>query len=313
MQKTLWMMLALAFSTGSLVAAPLIIYGKDDRQEAYLEKNATYRKLALSTAAMIDTSTIVESAGKVHFRADTLQDSFLHVCPSERFAAQETAAVCSGFLVAPDLLVTAGHCIKNTEDCSKFSWVFDYALKEGEEKTSVPTSSVYSCKSIVSRELTGEGAYGVFASFGGSSGGGTGGGTSTNDRSDLNDYAIIRLDRKVTDREVLKVRKSGKISVGEELVLSGYPSGLPLKIAAGGKVTTLRDKYFLATVDAFGGNSGSAVFNAKSGEVEGILVRGNKDYVFNFTKNCKEVNVSPDTTVNAEGITYITNISKFLP
>jgi hypothetical protein len=62
----------------------------------------------------------------------------------------------------------------------------------------------------------------------------------------------------------------------------GHPVGLPTKIAGG---ATVRDNspptHFLANVDAYGRNSGSPVFDAAGLRVEGLLVRGNPDFVLN--------------------------------
>ena len=40
--------------------------------------------------------------------------------------------------------------------------------------------------------------------------------------------------------------------------------------------------WFMANLDSFEGNSGSAVFNELTGEVEGILVRGKPDSIDNM-------------------------------
>ena len=50
----------------------------------------------------------------------------------------------------------------------------------------------------------------------------------------------------------------------------------------------------LASIDGFHGNSGSAVVNTHTLEVEGILVRGHKDFIYNARRKCAEVSVTPD-------------------
>jgi len=60
----------------------------------------------------------------------------------------------------------------------------------------------------------------------------------------------------------------------------GHPVGLPVKVAGDAKVRDASPRYFVMTdLDTFGGNSGSAVFNAKTKLIEGILVRGGTDFV----------------------------------
>ena len=66
--------------------------------------------------------------------------------------------------------------------------------------------------------------------------------------------------------------------------------------------------YFSSNLDTFGGNSGSAVFNADTGEVEGILVRGEADYVNDRRRGCKVPNQCSDGGCRGEEVTRITNI-----
>jgi hypothetical protein len=117
------------------------------------------------------------------------------------------------------------------------------------------------------------------------------------------DYAIIELDRD-TNREALKMRKFGRPFLGTQLVIVGHPLGLPMKAADMAtvklpneqemqelfKTIKLRKNYFTANLDSYGGNSGSPVFNKKTGKVEGILIQGADDFKFNMDKECLESN-----------------------
>lgn len=256
-----------------------VIYGEDNRQDVYASTNSAYVELSKSTAAMIDMGNLKSAPnGEVKIDAETLEDR--GVCAKERFSKQISAANCSGFLVAPNVLVTAGHCIRSEADCRSYKWVFDYKVDfEDQGAINVPASSVYSCKKIISRSLDGQ----------------------TKD-----DYAVIELDRKATDRRPLSFRRTGKIAKGASLVVIGHPTGLPTKIADGAKVRTLSTKFFVANLDTYGGNSGSAVFNTSTSEVEGILVRGDTDYV--QEGSCQVSNVCTDQACRGEDVTYITNI-----
>lgn len=269
----------------SLYASVKVIYGEDNRKDHY-EASQFHLDLANSTAAMISSSSVSVRGDKAVITGSTL--SSRGICSTERFADQITAASCSGFLVAPDLLVTAGHCIENASDCRRYSWVFDYAVKNpGDLETTrfeTDSSNVYECKRVIESVLT---------------------------RGTQDDYALIQLDRVVKDRTPLKVRRSGRIQEGDELVVIGHPSGLPSKIADGSTVRSLSGKYFTADLDTYGGNSGSAVFNARTGEVEGILVRGDTDYV-RSSRGCRVSNVIGQNAGRGEDVTYITNLSHLL-
>ncbi len=269
---------------GSVFAAAKgtkVIYGDDNRVDVINSTNSMYVELSKSTAAMISSNKIT-SAGKYEYklRGSSLQSRGM--CASERFAQQPTIANCSGFLVGEDLLVTAGHCIRSSSDCRSNRWVFDFKVDhDGQTSVNVPKTSVYKCKRVINTVLS---------------------------RSDDNDFALIQLDRKVTDRRVLDYRTSGRIAKKTPLVVIGHPTGLPTKIADGAYVKSLSGKYFSANLDTYGGNSGSAVFNANTGVIEGILVRGATDYVYDSSQGCRVSNVLGQHEGRGEDVTYITNI-----
>lgn len=281
--KKLMIGLSLVFAT-SLFAAPKsvkVIYGDDNRVDVYASDNPMYVELAKSTAAMISKYNLSEDGnGNTELKGGSLQSR--GICKSERFSHQITSASCSGFLVGPNLLVTAGHCVRSQNDCNRYKWVFDYAVENDTQKdVTVPTDSVYSCKRIINQVL---------------------------DNSVLNDFALLELDREVTDRRILDYRKQGKVQKGDKLVVIGHPSGLPSKIADDATVRSLSKNYFSANLDTYGGNSGSAVFNADTGVIEGILVRGATDYNYDSTRGCRVSNVINQNSGRGEDVTYITNI-----
>lgn len=257
-----------------------VIYGEDNRKDVFESTDSAFVELSKSTAAMISSSNLKAGrAGEVQISAGTLESR--GICEKERFSQQISAANCSGFLIAPNVLVTAGHCIKTQADCNSYKWVFDFKVDSSEQGTvNVETSDVYSCKKIISRSL---------------------------DQISKDDYAVIELDRK-SDRRPLTFRKKGKITKGTEIVVIGHPTGLPTKIADGAKVRSLSGKFFVANLDTYGGNSGSAVFNVKTSEVEGILVRGENDYVYDSALGCQVSNKCADNACRGEDVTYITNV-----
>ncbi|MAX65393.1 MAG: ankyrin repeat domain-containing protein [Bacteriovoracaceae bacterium] len=247
-----------------------IIYGVDDRTETY-QTSKRIQKLAGSTAGMIENKKIY--AVKKHFMLPPKDlGSEYGLCEQERFKDQSSAVICSGFLIGPDLLVTAGHCIKTQARCDAVSWVFDYKIqaKTGKADILIPSKNVYKCKKLIESKLTGSGQY-------------------------KQDYSVVQLDRVVEGREPLKYRLQGdsKVANGTELLVIGHPSGLPQKVTLNGKIFNNSSNHFFRTnLDTFGGNSGSAVFNRQTGVVEGILVRGSKDYI---NTNCgRAVNIVPE-------------------
>lgn len=258
-----------------------VIYGEDNRKDVFESTDASLVELSKSTAGMISSKNLKSVKNQeVEINGGTLRSR--GICAKERFSNQISAANCSGFLVAPNVIVTAGHCITNNADCAANKWVFDYKVESSDQgKITVPATSVYSCKKIISRSLN----------------------SVTKD-----DYAVIELDRKVLDRSPLTFRKAGTIQKGDAIAVIGHPTGLPTKIADGANVRSLASKYFVANLDTYGGNSGSAVFNTKTLEVEGILVRGENDYVRDSSLGCNVSNVCKNDSCRGEDVTFITNI-----
>ena len=137
-------------------------------------------------------------------------------------------------------------------------------------------------------------------------------------QTSTDDWAVVRLDRAVTGRAPLAIRRSGSVALNDSLYVVGHPSGLPVKLAGGASVRNNSPAtYFEANLDTYGGNSGSPVFNAVTGEVEGILVRGNTDYVLNSSLGCYTSNVCPDTGcpggLGWEDVTRTSRFSSLVP
>ncbi|NJL24700.1 MAG: trypsin-like peptidase domain-containing protein [Calothrix sp. SM1_5_4] len=186
-------------------------------------------------------------------------------------------------MIAPDIVLTAGHCLSSQSACDNTRFVFGFRVEaEGTQPRSVPTTDVYSCHTLI---------HSVAVSGG-------------------EDFAVVRLDRPVTYAAPLRPRTFGKISVGEPLLVIGHPAGLPTKISGGAIVRALRSQFLIANLDTYGGNSGSAVFNQTTGDVEGILVRGELDYV--YENGCRRSNRCANFGCRGEDVTLIERVRPYL-
>ena len=287
----------LALISSSLLAhaygPDAVIYGDDHRLEVH-ESLVQYQDWARSAATMISHKKISGLPNGLNLLEQlSLEelmkkegDPDISFCSEERFVHQPNPGMCSGFLVAPDLILTAGHCAQVENFCDEYKWVFDFKLESNNEAgKNIPAQNIYSCKKVITSILN----------------------------MDLGlDYGLVQLDRKVVGRSPLKVRTEGSVRDQESLVIIGNPSGLPLKVAAGAKVRKNNHPfYFSANLDSFQGNSGSAVFNQRTGVVEGILVRGENDFILNSGQMCIESNKCEDDECRGEDVTRITAIPEF--
>lgn len=263
---------------------PKVIYGIDDRMDVYESSDNLMKELALSTAAQIMDRNLVVEGDVITIKAETLEES--GICKSERFSQQPAAGNCSGFLVAPDKLVTAGHCLNSEFDCASHSWVFDYAnTTEEKSEFKMNKSQVYKCTKIIERQK---------------------------DSRTMADYAVLKLDRPVEGRTPLKYRKEGKPANDAVMTVIGHPTGLPTKITAAADMRSNTNPIFFVTnADTYGGNSGSAVVDSRTGVVEGILVRGDTDYS-RSSEGCMVSVYRPQDGGRGEDVTRINIIKDLL-
>lgn len=257
------------------------IYGTDSRLDLYQVTNPETKALADSTVGLFTSGQVSDKGGGVSYISGSTYGSYNNLCSTERFWSQPRAAFCSGALVAPDTIVTAGHCIDSTSQCMSTKFVFGFAKHTSDENAKyVSTSDVYRCSKLVKRVLS----------------------------SDGTDFAVVKLTRSVTDHKPVQLRRSGKIATGTPIIAIGHPKGLPTKVAGNAEVrSNSASGYFVGNTDTYAGNSGSGVFNANTGEMEGVLVRGKSDFV--WAGSCK---VSARYSYGSGG-EAVTRISKVLP
>jgi subtilisin-like proprotein convertase family protein/V8-like Glu-specific endopeptidase len=270
-----------------------VIYGEDNRLDIYEVQDRALLKLADSTVALMSKNDLTQNGSTTQINVENINDSIENnygkpLCAAERFRNQVTAAFCSGFLVAPNIIVTAGHCIESegtpTSDCATTRFVFGFKMSSANDRpNSVPTQDVYSCKKIIKQVLTNSGA----------------------------DFAVIELDRPVVGHAPLKIRRSGVPSTSDTLTVIGHPTGLPTKVAGDAKIRIVYPAYIRASLDTYGGNSGSAVFNSQTHEVEGVLVRGENDYVEQGA--CIASNRCTQNACRGEDVTRISELKSYVP
>ncbi|MDE2291248.1 MAG: trypsin-like serine protease, partial [Elusimicrobia bacterium] len=169
--RTLLAALAAAFVCRTAAAGTFSIkgiYGADDRREPSQVESPRIRAWADSTVALfeansvaLDTTTGKDALTTQPFKAAGVQTpdnpwgQWVDLCPEERFKGQAQGAFCSGSLVAPDLVMTAGHCVDSEDQCKagiKFVFGFDVGAG-GKAPSEVPADQVYGCAQVVARQL----------------------------------------------------------------------------------------------------------------------------------------------------------------
>lgn len=259
-----------------------VIYGADDRQEFYQIRDAKMRRRVEDATAALFAGTEHLSqrpSGRYVVRAPAYARRYdLCDAPGDRprFADQPAAADCSGVLIAPQVVATAGHC--TAPQCEALLVVFDFHYEAPRRLASIDPEDVYRCQRILARSHDTEGA----------------------------DFALIELDRPVEGRTPAPVLpRTASLSDQQELALAGSPGGLPGKYADRGRVRNLQvggDRYFQAELDAFGGSSGSAVYD-EAGRVVGVLARGGTDYTED--RSCRRPRtVAPGEARSVEEVTH---------
>jgi len=262
------------------------IYGADNRRDVFREPNPVIRLLADSTVLLVKNDDVsFDRVGGAHLALRTLASSHA-ACGDEPFREQVTAGFCSGFLAAPDTIITAGHCIANEQDCAQTSVVFGFHLSsENSELATLARGEIYRCSHVVFAKALSGGP----------------------------DFSVIKLDRPVAGHWPLKLRTSGEAAPRDEVFSIGHPMGLPTKIAGGAKVrAAVPNSHFVTNLDTYGGNSGSPVFRASSLEVEGILVRGGDDLYFRHDELCFASVRCGDDDCRGEDVTMISAVRPYL-
>lgn len=261
-----------------------VIYGTDDRVEVYQSPDSLMRELARGVAVQVSNSNVVEKPEWTYKLKTTTMANF-GICLDTPYVKQPKVGDCTAFLIAPDKMLTAAHCISSSNQCKNNLFVFDFAYDDGREKDFVfNETQVARCRSVIERVKNPE--TGV-------------------------DYAVLLLDRKMENRPYLKVRKEGKVEDDAILTVIGHPMGIPAKITSGAEVRENSDPYFFKmNSDTFHGNSGSPVINTRTGIVEGILVRGDTDFVVDKNRGCLTQVVHPSYGGGGEDVVRVNIIEK---
>lgn len=266
--------------------SPRVVYGEDNRMDFFEVEEPEWHQMAQSTVALFDRDDLKWNEDEQLFDIGAKPYGLsLGLCEDEPFFEQPTSSFCSGFLVESNILLTAGHCMRNQLNCERVRFAFGYNYSDmTSDPLRISEENIYRCQEILlTKNVAPTGA----------------------------DYAVVLLDRSVEGYRPLSMNLDTSVDEEAHLTVVGYPKGLPGKLAHGGRVRS-NDKqlFFVADLDAFGGNSGSAVLNSETGMVEGILVRGEKDFMFDQQKRCRRSYRCKEGECRGEDVVRISEVVK---
>lgn len=284
---TFGLLALLAFSKAAFAYQDKVIYGEDNRRLMIeLDANTDADAIKYSSSVLAQIPNWRLKSNKENITVDTRDLKYgLNVCDGEKFLDQPLVSSCTAFLVAPDVIVTAGHCVKDKYECKKQTWVIDFDSNgdfQGPSGTiTFPKDNTYTCRELL----------------------------SWSQNTNL-DYAVIKLDRPVMGKTPLKIRREGKVSKSESLIVIGHPLGMPKMVTNN---ILIRDNsltyIFKTNADTFSGNSGSPVIGEISGLVEGILVRGDEDLEMDINLGCQRMARCGDKECRGESVQRSTYLS----
>lgn len=176
------------------------------------------------------------------------------MCAGVKFARQPIAARCTAFLVSDDTLVTAKHCLDEDIEKKNARAVFGFAsYSPGTYRITFKRDAVYELDAPGMRPC-----------------------------KNGQDCVMVKMKRAAAPR-FKRLKIAAAVTPNAPVYVIGFPQGLPLKVAGNDpdaratvKPGTINDYTFEATLDTFGGNSGSPIFNS-SHQAIGILTSGEDD------------------------------------
>lgn len=262
------------------------IYGKNDTRrdlyefdDGFITSRAKAVSLVSSSDDLIDNgdSTFSPRSTRLGSRRGLVDGSGTKtLCEDQLYLGQPSAfeAYGSGFLLSPRVIATARHVVETAlqyDAIDKLRFVFGWSMVDVHTARRIPATDIYAAQAVLKQ----------------------GQGTSIAD-----DWALIELTSPVHGHAPLVLADAEPV-VGTPLFCLGHPTELPLKYSTGSISDISAPGLFRGPVTAFGGSSGSPVFNKDTGEVLGIYVHGPVDYA--YRGNCVIASDYPTDDVSEHG------------
>jgi len=280
----------LLFKTGRIEIDDLKgTWGKDSRKDYHEIEDQNVKRNSGCIAAICSKDNLINLNNELSILKVKNYGKAFNLDSSELFRQQpiSTGHMFTGFLVEDDIIATAGHCAdeKNVTD---LRFIFGFRMDDPSKPAiRVFNDNMYKGVKILRK---------VYRSREG---------------GDKSDWALVKLDRKVTGQTVAELSKK-EITLEQSLYIMGHPCGLPLKYGPGAKVRRIENTCFAADLDVYCGSSGSPVFDSDTHEVVGIVVRGdNRDFRWSGKGWVSVIYPSPDIRSIEPECTKVSELSNY--
>ena len=265
-----------------------VIYGTDsvrDLQDDKIQGSALLQRNIKASAALVAREELKQNGDTTWKLNDKTVQERYRTCDEFKMSDQVSAAFCSAVLVAPNVILTAAHCLEGDtlQNCGNSDIVFgfDQKIEKSTDKI-LQNSQVYHCKHI--REIS---------------------------KSQVQvDYALVELDRNVEG--VTPVGMPAQIqamAIGEDIYTIGYPVGTSKKMASGRvREFAKSNQNPKASLDIYYGNSGGPIFDTKTNDLVGVVANGEEDFI-KTAQECQMPKHCDDNGCLGEMLTPLSKIS----
>lgn len=270
--------------------AHAVIYGEDSRKEAVPGVSVTEQAFR-ATAVLVPRRSFDRTPQDIgeSLRLSTYNINDRHkLCEADTFGKQPAPGFCTAFLVGPDIMVTAGHCINSPSLCQNTAVLFDFAVgKDGKIPSTFRDDQVFLCEEIITRRT---------------------------DVSTGVDVSVFRLDRPVKERKPFDVNSMRTAEKGEQVHALSFPYGGPAKVIGDAVVRAAPTSlsFFVTNIDGFAGNSGSPVFSADHALL-GFIVRGDQNLKEGSAGGCFEQPKCEDSRCRGEDVLSLNAFRDLVP
>ena len=258
---------------------PLTVYNNDDRVPL-LNAGGDLARFA-PTIAILAQKHRAPTPQNLQLNAPKFGSVF-GMCSDEAFFEEKTVGDCTGFLVTNNLLLTAGHCVKDASSCSKRTIIFNFHVPN---QPAVESRDLYFCKSVPARLPPNDG-----------------------------DLALIELDRDVElnpGQPFLEAHDFNSKTTESAQILS-HPFGVSLKVSALESSPVQDGAFFYAQADVSGGSSGAPAFDPTTGRLAGVLISGEGDLAWDRSNQCNRHKVCENGACKGERFATTSSVQKLM-